>query len=284
VTTGIQVSFLADGQRLHLQNGPIDLVIGAFGYEAGVKKAYDQAIDAFRNLLSDLVVELPFLMLKIGKTPPKVQGTVAKRMVDAVWPFRDEFVTPMAAVAGAVADEMLGMMVADCNLDRAYVNNGGDIALYLSPGCSLKIGVVGKIDNPVLNGKIRITHALPVRGIATSGYGGRSHTLGIAEAVTVLAWNAAAADAAATILANSVSADDIAIKHKPANELDDFTDLGAQLVTTAVGEIGVQTIEKALDRGTARAKAMISGGLIQSAAILLKNQTRLIGESLKPIE
>ena len=44
-------------------------------------------------------------------------------------PFRPAFITPMAAVAGAVADEVLAALVGPAGSTRAYVNNGGDIAL-----------------------------------------------------------------------------------------------------------------------------------------------------------
>ena len=51
----------------------------------------------------------------------------------AVAPFAEEsFITPMAAVAGAVADEILQAMRRAAPLARAYVNNGGDIALHLA--------------------------------------------------------------------------------------------------------------------------------------------------------
>ena len=40
-----------------------------------------------------------------------------------------DFITPMVAVAGSVADYILDAMGG--GLDRAIVNNGGDIALHL---------------------------------------------------------------------------------------------------------------------------------------------------------
>ena len=52
--------------------------------------------------------------------------------------YRDaNYVTAMASVAGAVADEILSVMRDAADLDRIYVNNGGDIALYLHPRLSL---------------------------------------------------------------------------------------------------------------------------------------------------
>ena len=38
----------------------------------------------------------------------------------------------MAAVAGSVADEIMAAMLAAATLDKAYVNNGGDIAIHLA--------------------------------------------------------------------------------------------------------------------------------------------------------
>src|SRR5262249_5420040 len=185
-------------------------------------------------------------------------------------PHRAAYITPMAAVAGSVADEMLQAMLAGRTLDKAYVNNGGDIAFHLSEGHELKAGIfVDALDGP-LDGAVRLTHDSPIRRIATSGWGGRSSSLGIADSVTVLAANAAAADAAATIIANAVNADHPAIERQPARDLDPDSDLGALLVTTKVGPLPAEVIGRALDRGAAEARRL---GL--SAALCLKGQWRL---------
>ena len=130
---GPQRGVLPDG-RLHLQHGPIDLVIEAFGAESEVQAAYRQASDRFPDILPTLVSELAILRRPTGDAHPLLQGPVARRMAEAVWPYRDVYITPMAAVAGAVADEMLAALVKGRSLDKAYVNNGGDIAFHLSPG------------------------------------------------------------------------------------------------------------------------------------------------------
>jgi ApbE superfamily uncharacterized protein (UPF0280 family) len=182
---------------------PIDLIIEAFGASDEVERAYRQAIDCFGDILPTLVRELPALRRPVGDAYPLLQGPVARRMVEAVWPHRAVFITPMAAVAGAVADEMLQAMLADRALDKAYVNDGGDIAIHLAPGHSLRAGIFAQ----ALDGAVTLTHDRPVRGIATSGRGGRSFSLGIADSATVLARTAAAADAAATLIANAVNVD-----------------------------------------------------------------------------
>ncbi len=158
-------------------------------------------------------------------------------MVQAVWPHRQRYITPMAAVAGAVADEVLEAMLAGRELARAYVNDGGDIAIHLTPGERLRAGLVANPDALHLDGTVELDHAMPVRGLATSGWRGRSFSLGIADAVTALAASAAAADAAATMIANAVDCDHPAIERSPANLLREDTDLGDLPVTVAVGAL-----------------------------------------------
>ena len=306
----------ADG-RLHLQHGPIDLIVEAFGVPDEVERAYGQATDRFGDILPVLVDELAVLRRPVGDAYPLLQGPVARRMAEAVWPHRAVFITPMAAVAGAVADEMLQALVRGRALDKAYVNDGGDIAIHLAPGQSLRAGIVadsvsspfkwgsapaygamGSCSSPLhsltppsamtptprhlngeegetLDGTALLTHERPVRGIATSGRGGRSFSLGIADSVTVLAATAAAADAAATMIANAVNADHPAIERRPAHSLDPDSDLGELLVTVAVGDVPAEIVEMALDRGAAEARRLRLCGLIDSAALSLRGHWRI---------
>jgi ApbE superfamily uncharacterized protein (UPF0280 family) len=265
------------GGRLHLQHGPIDLVIEGFGERDEVARAYEQAAAAFDGVLERLVAELPVLKTAVGVAKPMVHGPVARRMVEAVWPHRAVFVTPMAAVAGAVADEILQAMVADRGLARAYVNDGGDIALHLTPGESFRAGIVGDIAAPAIDGVAVIGAHTPVRGIATSGRGGRSLSLGVADAVTVLARNAAAADAAATLIANAVNIDHPAIQRRPAHDVIDDSDLGDLPVTVEVGPLPRAAIEVALDAGAAEAERMRAAGLIEATVLLLRGEHRVVG-------
>ncbi len=265
---------LPDG-RLHLQQGPIDLVIEAFGEAGEVTRAYAQAADRFGDILPTLVRELAVLRRPVGEGPPCVRGPVARRMADAVWPHRGIYITPMAAVAGAVADEVLAAMVRDCTLDKAYVNDGGDIAVHLAPGHQLRAGIVANLEAPQLSGFATLHHDRPVRGIATSGRGGRSFSLGIADSATVLAATAAAADAAATLIANAVNVETPAVRRQPARELDPDSDLGELPVTVAVGELPQALVSEALDRGMREARRLRLCGLIDSAALSLQGQWRI---------
>ena len=275
-----RMSILPDGRRLHLQHGPIDIVAEAFGEAPEVSAAYSQAGACFATILDDLVAELALLRLPLGETRPALRGPVAMRMLGACWPHRARFITPMAAVAGAVADEVLAAMTAGRRLTRAYANNGGDIALHLSPGTSFSAGVVNDPDRPGLDERITLGAARPARGMATSGWRGRSLSFGIADAVTVLAETAAAADAAATLIANAVTVDHPAIEREPAAALREESDLGARLVTVAVGPLPALVKAAALDAGLAEARAMQEAGLIVTARLALQGKSR----SLAPVE
>lgn len=274
--TGAQATMLPDGRRLHLNHGPIDLIVEAFGPEAERQAAYRAAVARFRTILEELVAELPRLRRPLMPGDPPFAGRTARRMARAVWPHRAVFVTPMAAVAGAVADEVLAALVRGRRLSRAYVNDGGDIALWLAPGASLTAAIAGTGGADGLG----IRHADPVRGIATSGWRGRSHSLGIADAVTATARSAAAADVAATLVANAVDLPGHpVIARVPARQLDPDSDLGDRLVTTRVGPLSEAEIAVALDAGAARARALVGAGLVEGAALFLAGASRLVSRS-----
>jgi ApbE superfamily uncharacterized protein (UPF0280 family) len=267
-----QASWLPDGRRLHLNHGPIDLILEAWGEPAAVRAAHVRATERFQGLLQELVDELPILR---SAGPWPVHGRVAQAMVRAVTPFRPAFVTPMAAVAGAVADEILSVMTAEGDLARAFVNDGGDIALHLTPGTTITAAIAARAGLP---DRVTIAHADPARGIATSGWRGRSFSFGIADAVTVLAATAAAADAAATRIANAVDLPDHpAIARAPAESLQCDSDLGARLVTVGVGALADADVATALAAGAARATAMLEGGRITAAALFLAGDSRVVG-------
>jgi len=275
--TGPQAAMLPDGRRLHLNHGPIDLIIEAFGDEVEIRAAYRQAKDRFDTVLTELVAELPELRRPAGPKRRAFAGSTARRMERAVCRFAGSvFITPMAAVAGSVADEVIAAMVDGRGLDRAYVNDGGDIALFLAPGTQMKAAIAGTGHG--LLDRVTIRAADPVRGIATSGWRGRSHSLGIADAVTVLAKDAATADAAATLIANAVDLPGHrAIERTPANDLAPDSDLGFRLVTTGVGPLSRDEVGVALEKGQLVAEDLAGRGLIVSAALFLAGESRLAG-------
>jgi ApbE superfamily uncharacterized protein (UPF0280 family) len=269
---------LPDG-RWHFQHGPMDIVIGADGQRDAVAAAHARAWDRFGGMLDELVQELALLRSPVGKQC-LLRGGVARRMWHACQPFSSSFITPMAAVAGAVAQEII-----DCysvpGISRAWVNNGGDIALHLTPAQSLRIGLyadIAQLDaHEIFNGvstdgQFEVSYAVPVRGVATSGWRGRSFSLGIADSVTVLARTAAEADAAATVIANAVNVADARVVRKPACDVKDNTDLGDIPVTVDVPPLEPGLVRRALQAGLKRASELRSAGLIWSAVLVCQDQ------------
>lgn len=264
---GAVAALLPDG-RLHLQHGPIDIVAQAFGDHVAVRAAYARAATRFARVLDELVAELP--ALRSADRP--VDGPIARRMADAISPFRPAFITPMAAVAGAVADAVVAVL-AGPGIAKAYANNGGDIAVWLGQGQSLTcaLAVSGGLD------RVTLHQGDPIRGIATSGWRGRSFSLGIADAVTVLARTAAQADAAATMVANAVNLDSPTIQRQPACDLQPDSDLGDRRVTVAVPRLSPQERAMALDAGLRAANTYRAQGLIEGAALFLQGERRITG-------
>ncbi len=280
---GAQRRQLADG-RWHWQHGPIDLIIGADGEAAALDAAHTAAWARFEPLLAELAAELPLLRQPVaaGADNP-LRSVVARRMWAACAPLRIEaagFITPMAAVAGAVAQELVA---AYCRpgIRRAWINNGGDIALHLAPGESTRVGLFADLsafDNAAaaarteaVNLRTDVAFAVhadnPVRGVATSGWRGRSLSRGIADSVTVLAASAAMADAAATVIANAVDVDDARIQRQPASSLRDDSDLGERLVTVDVPPLPPDLVRAALQRGLGCAQRLQAAGRVHAALL-----------------
>ncbi|GFE51095.1 thiamine biosynthesis protein ApbE [Roseobacter cerasinus] len=257
---------LLPGDRLHLHHGPIDLIIGVEGPER--RSCFRAATDRFQTVLQGLVSELADLRRPLIANS-HFANPIADRMGRAVQPYHDVFVTPMAAVAGAVADEVLAAMLRHHEPPKAYVNNGGDIALHLTGRASF--AVLGPA------GEITVNTGDAVRGIATSGWRGRSHSRGIADAVTVLARSAAAADVAATLIANAVDLPGHpGVTRKPASELSPDSDLGNRLVTTDVAALSATDVHQALQNGRRLAEQLIKADQVLDVVISLQGQTETV--------
>jgi ApbE superfamily uncharacterized protein (UPF0280 family) len=271
-----------DAARWHFQHGPIDLIITVDGKADAIARALDSAWSRFQQVLPELVDELALLRQAV-RSDRAFEGAVAKRMQAACWPHRAQFITPMAAVAGSVADEMIEFFSCEPDIQRAAINNGGDIALHLQANESYRIGLVTDIAQfsaqpDVVDGSLVICAADPVRGIATSGWRGRSLSLGIADSVTALASSAAHADAAATMIANAVNVEHAAIRRAPAHTVKDDTDLGSLLVTQAVGVLPPVLVQQALERGKLQAQRLLMQGHIQGALLVLQTQACAVGQ------
>ncbi len=276
-----------DAGRWHFQHGPIDCIVAADGEPGAVDRCVERAWSRFATVLAELVGELPLLRADLSRPEAATLapcGAVARRMVAACRAHAGDgrFITAMAAVAGSVAEELIAAF-ADERIARASINNGGDIALHLRPGTTYEVGLCadperGRFASSDRSCRFTVDAASSVRGIATSGWRGRSFSLGIADSVTVLATTASAADAAATIVANAVDVADARIGRTPARLLKDDSDLGDRLVTRHVPPLPEALVAMALERGAAEARAQIGAGRIIAAVLSLQRRWRVVGE------
>lgn len=282
VDTGPRFAWLERPQALHCNHGPIDLIVQADGPLEERRRAMQAAREGFADILPCLAAELTLLRTRVERAS-LLRGRVARRMLHACLPFAEQRLTPMAAVAGAVADEVLDAMMRASDCRRLWVNNGGDIALYLAAGQRFNCGLVSDVATGCCDGLVSLAHADGIAGIATSGSagkgrGGRSFSLGIADSVTVLAGSAALADAAATLIANHVDLPGHdAVKRAPARDMDPDTDLGRRHVTLSVGRLTSREISTALAAGKRYAQGCLVTGRIASAILCLRQQRCVVG-------
>jgi uncharacterized protein len=264
-----------DGQglRWRFHWGPSDVFISALGPDDLLVSGLQRAWELFCDLLPGLVLQLASLRSSnSGDWPVEKSGggaadKVASRMVRVVRPYAEQglFITPMAAVAGSIAQELLACFTLS-KMQKVIVNNGGDIAFYLAKAEVLRCGVHQY-------GSLTIGAAKCCSGLATSGIGGRSFTLGIADSVTIVADTAAQADAAATMVANAVNIEHPGIQRRAANSLRDDTDLAGLLVTTSVPILPAIHVAQALQHGLAFAQQCRDAGLIRAALLCCQGQT-----------
>jgi hypothetical protein len=192
-------------------------------------------------------------------------------MIDAARKMKEPDLTPLAAVAGAASDAVADFLVSR-GVTKIIVENGGDIAIRLRAGEVIRVGVRTDIHAKSPAYVIPIDAGSGVGGIATSGFGGRSFTKGIASAATVLSGNASLADAAATVVGNFANVEDPGIARSRAEAIYPDTDIAGEWVTTQVGTLPTEKVEEALQNGLRKARALVERGLIKGALIAVKQK------------
>ncbi len=256
------------GETVTAAWGPMHLVIKAEkNGRPQIDAAREAAQTAFDCLARVAAWRGAFRRSALAFTPPP-DDPLAATMVTAVAAVGAADLTPMAAVAGTIADAVADRLVT-MGMHRAVVNNGGDIAVRLAGGQSVRVGLRSAIDDPGIAWVLTLDDRESDWGVATSGLGGRSFTRGIASAVTVVAERTAVADAAATAVANACNVEDENIMRRPAEALDPDTDIAGLTVTVRVGPIHPVRQQRALARAAENAEALCEAGLIRGAVISL---------------
>jgi len=271
---------LSDG-RVFLDYGPMQMMLAASANGRDMASELRQAADyAIKNLKELAVVqELAKDVRTVNKPDLTGVSLPLQLMIEAVKAAGDETLTPMAAVAGTFADMAADLLVAK-GASKVLINNGGDIAIRLAVGEKTSVGLTPGIDSADFTHVISIEGKDGIGGVTTSGLGGRSFTKGIASAVTVLAHTAREADACATVIANHCYTEDPGIIRLPAEKIDPNTDIPGHLVTVRFEKLKPETKEKALANGLAKAKELISKGVIHGVVIFLGSLIAMLPDGL----
>lgn len=264
-------------ERLRVEWGPVSLVLSARWPNGPIREGLAGGGRRALDILEELAAHRRLLTVDVRRirNVSALPKTVAA-MVEAARPFASEGVTPFIAVAGAVADAVAETLV-DAGATWVTVTNGGDVALRLAPGASASVGLVPRVDAANPTARVRVASGDGVGGVATSGLGGRSFTLGIADAATVFGGRAATADVAATLAGNAVRVDSPAVERALAESVDPETDLRGRLVTRRVGSLSEGEVERALDQGAAWARSQVEAGRIRGAVLTLRHRWRFVG-------
>lgn len=227
--------------------GPVSMVITASRNGEGDTQLCRAAFPVIAACLEDLRPSLEMLR----RYPPQVEleqlAGAGETMARAVLRTGDPWLTPMAAVAGTVADAVADFLFAQ-GAEKVTANNGGDIALRLAPGQSLGLGVLYDLERGGVDRVVHLTAEKGVGGVATSGLGGRSLTTGIASGVTVFSCRCAQADALATLLADRSCIDSPAVHTRLAGELDPDSDIADLPVVVSVEPLSREEKERALEQ------------------------------------
>ena len=266
-------SIIKDG-KLFIENGPTNIIAEAFSIEK--KAIYNLICEYSSKFLKDISQEIETLK-KPTSEKNKFKSEIANTMFNSTKLFLPNFITPMASVAGSISELLLLKVLEKFNVDKIYINNGGDISLYISKNEKFNFSIGGETSFIVEYANIK-----GLGGIATSGWKGRSFSMGIADSVTVIANKASVADSAATLICNKIDLKNSnKVKKINANNLYEDTDLKNKLITVSVENLTEYEIKEAIIKGKIISEHFISKKIIKSVIINLQNNILILGNKFK---
>ena len=198
------------GGGVMVECGPMRLVIRAWVGRVPQPQAAARAAEEAVTFLERLARVRPLLGGGWHERLPRLREPLALKMAASVAAVGDEDLTPMAAVAGTIADAVADFLV-DRGQTRVIVENGGDVAVRIGDGEAVTVGIRPEVGEARMAQVIALGPERASWGVATSGLGGRSLTRGVVSAAMVVAGDAARADAAATAVANASLVEDDAV-------------------------------------------------------------------------
>ena len=248
----------------------IDARVGKVPQPQQALRAGDEAV----RFLEGVAAARPFLGRDYRVAMPKITNPLAIKMTASIRAVGDEDLTPMAAVAGTIADAVADFLF-ERGMTRVIVENGGDIAVRSYDGEPVTVGIRPQVKSRSISYAIRLSLERPAWGIATSGLGGRSLTRGVLDAATVIASDASLADAAATAVANASYVEDRAVFQKYAEEIDPYTDIAGLEVTVNVGALSEGKKHQAIDQAIRRAEKLCANSIILGAFVTCQGATAM---------
>jgi ApbE superfamily uncharacterized protein (UPF0280 family) len=269
-----------DEESVLVECGPMRLVIRAWKKDQPQITPARRAAEESISYLERIARCRPLLSRpwpQIGDLP---KNELALCMVTSVRAIGDEDLTPMAAVAGTIADAVADWLFKR-EMTKVIIDNGGDISIRLKGDERVIVGIRPSVTSHHISHLVRLDAGRNAWGVTTSGVGGRSFTKGIASAVTVLAANASVADAASTAIANACIVEDNSIIQLPAEKVDPDSDLAGTNVTTEVGSLSSKKISMAIAIAQRKADYLAQKGVIIGAFIALKGQF-VITDGMQP--
>ncbi len=253
------------------ENGPLRMVIQAWqGPDPRLELAMEAAKYAFECLerVAGQLAELKRRPGDIHVLPPE---PISREMIASVRAVGDADLTPMAAVAGTLADAVADWLFRQ-GLSRVIVDNGGDIAIRLAAGETTRVGLRPEIQHQQISHVLTVDGRHSSWGVCTSGLGGRSFTCGFASAVTAIARTSSLADAAATSVANACFVEGADVLQVPAEKLDPNTDIPGLLVTVSRGSLSPAQTSEALLKALKKAEQLTQKGVIWGAIVAIGKQ------------
>ncbi len=194
----------ADGQRLTsftvtVKESDLWIAVSSSAYHENLPSAVEKVIWNRRRKIESYLALNPAPGASLGPCPVDSRAPeLFRRMTRAG---NRAGVGPMAAVAGAIAEEAGAYLLGFS--DEVIVENGGDIFLKVSQPA--RVGIYA--GNSPLSGKLALQvnpSRAPLGVCTSSGTVGPSFSRGRADAAVVLSASTTLADAAATALGNMV--------------------------------------------------------------------------------
>ncbi len=262
------------GGSVLAESGPMRLVISAgVGKVLQTKMALRAAEESF-GFLERVARHRTFLGRGFLEHREEINDPLVLKMISSVVMVGDDDLTPMAAVAGTIADEVADFLF-ERGMTKVVVDNGGDVAIRADREDPITVGIRPDVSDRAVSYVIGLDPSLCSHGVATSGLGGRSLTRGIASAATVVAQTASLADAAATAVANATSLEDAQVWRRPAEELDPYTDIPGTDVTVKVGALSEENKSRAVSKAILRAEDLVRREVILGAFVAVQGMCEM---------